>query len=81
MLIRTPTERAGFTLIELLLALALLCILLVLGIVSLSPLVAQSHLDATTSYLQSSLEEVQIQALRNLHSYRCAVKAAYISEV
>ena len=81
MLIRTPTERAGFTLIELLLALALLCILLVLGIVSLSPLAAQSHLDATTSYLQSSLEEVQIQALRNLHSYRCAVKGAYISEV
>jgi len=69
-LIRTPTERAGFTLIELLLALALLGILLGLGIVSLSPLVAQSHLDTATSCLQSALEEAQIRALRNLRSYR-----------
>ena len=69
-MIRTPTERAGFTLIELLLALALLGILLGLGIVSLSPLVAQSHLDTATSYLQSALEEAQIRALRNLRSYR-----------
>ena len=69
-MIRTPTERAGFTLIELLLALALLGILLGLGIVSLSPLVAQSHLDTATSYLQSALEEAQILALRNLRSYR-----------
>ena len=63
-MIRTPTERAGFTLIELLLALVLLGILLGIGIVSLSPLVAQSHLDAATSYLQSALEEAQIRALR-----------------
>ena len=69
-MIRTPTERAGFTLIELLLALALLGILLGLGIVSLSPLVAQSHLDTATSYLQSALEEAQIRDLRNLRSYR-----------
>ena len=68
-MIRTPTERVGFTLIELLLALALLGILLGLGIVSLSPLVAQSHLDTATSYLQSALEEAQIRALRNLRSY------------
>ena len=69
-MIRTPTERVGFTLIELLLALALLGILLGLGIVSLSPLVAQSHLDTATIYLQSALEEAQIRALRNLRSYR-----------
>jgi len=69
-LIRTPTERAGFTLIELLLALALLVILLGLGIVSLSPIVAQSHPDTATGYLQSALEEAQIRALRNLRSYR-----------
>ena len=69
-MIRTPTERAGFTLIELLLALALLVILLCLGIVSLSPIVAQSHPDTATGYLQSALEEAQIRALRNLRSYR-----------
>ena len=69
-MIRTPTERAGFTLIELLLALALLVILLGLGIVSLSPIVAQSHPDTATGYLQSALEEAQIRALRNLRSYR-----------
>ena len=80
-MIRTPIERVGFTLIELLLVLALLGILLGLGIVSLSPLVAQSHLDTATSYLQSALEEAQIRALRNLRSYRCAMKGVYISEV
>ena len=69
-MIRTPTERAGFTLIELLLALALLVILLGLSIVSLSPIVAQSHPDTATGYLQSALEEAQIRALRNLRSYR-----------
>ena len=69
-MIRTPTERTGFTLIELLLALALLVILLGLSIVSLSPIVAQSHPDTATGYLQSALEEVQIRALRNLRSYR-----------
>ena len=69
-MIRTPTERAGFTLIELLLALALLVILLGLSIVSLSPIVAQSHPDTATGYLQSALEEAQIRVLRNLRSYR-----------
>ena len=69
-MIRTPTERAGFTLIELLLALALLGILIGLGIVSLSPLVAQSRLDTATSYLQSVLEEAQFRAPRKLRFYR-----------
>ena len=69
-MIRTPTERTGFTLIELLLALALLGILLGLGIVSLSPIVAQSHPDTATGYLWSALEEAQIRALRNLRSCR-----------
>ena len=56
--------------IELLLALALLVILLGLSIVSLSPIVAQSHPDTATGYPQSALEEAQIRALRNLRSYR-----------
>ena len=48
----------------------MLSILLGLGIVSLSSLVAQFHLDTTTNYLQSALEEAQIRDLRNLRSCR-----------